>query len=243
VRCTCNANDPGSEKSETMADAQVALTRRRLRTPRAASVAGILFALLYGASLVLIRLSIPADLRANTAWLETNSKTVVLALNLVPFAGIAFLWFIGVIRDRLGDLEDRFFATVFLGSGLLFLALTFVGAALAGGMLSSYAILSNTLIESGLYTYSRAVMYNVLNIYAIRMAGVFMISLGTIWLRTGLMHRGWAFVTYALALVLLLSISYSVWVTVIFPGWVLAVSLTFLILNLRYKPQEASGEI
>jgi len=226
-----------------MAQAKVTLTRRKLRTPRAASVAGILFALLYGASLVLIRLSIPSDLAANTAWLETNSRTIVLALNLVPYAGIAFLWFIGVIRDRLGDLEDRFFSTVFLGSGLLFLALTFVGAALAGGLLSSYAIQSSAMLESGLYTYSRAVMYNVLNIYAVRMAGVFMISLGTIWLRTGLMHRGWAFVTYALALVLLLSISLSSWVTIVFPGWVLAVSVYFLILNLSRPADEAMGEI
>jgi hypothetical protein len=226
-----------------MAQAKATLTRKRLTTPRAASVAGILFALLYGVSLVLIRLSIPSDLAANPAWLETNARTIVLALNLVPYAGIAFLWFIGVIRDRLGDLEDRFFSTVFLGSGLLFLALTFVGAALAGGLLSSYAILSSAMLESGLYTYSRAVMYNVLNIYAIRMAGVFMISLGTIWLRTGLMHRGWAFVTYALALVLLLSISLSTWVTIIFPGWVLAVSIYFLILNLSRPDDEAMGEI
>jgi len=226
-----------------MAEAKVTLTRRKLRTPRAASVAGILFALLYGASLVLIRLSIPSDMAANPALLETNARTIVLALNLVPYAGIAFLWFIGVIRDRLGDLEDRFFSTVFLGSGLLFLALTFVGAALAGGLLSSYAIQSSAMLESGLYTYSRAVMYNVLNIYAIRMAGVFMISLGTIWLRTGLMHRGWAFVTYALALVLLFSISLSSWVTIVFPAWVLAVSVYFLILNLSRPADEAMGEI
>ena len=226
-----------------MTEARVLSARRSLTTPRAASVAGILFALLYGASLVLIRLSIPSDMAANPAWLETNARTIVLALNLVPYAGIAFLWFIGVIRDRLGDLEDRFFSTVFLGSGLLFLALTFVGAALAGGLLSTYAIRSSAMLESGLYTYSRAVMYNVLNIYAIRMAGVFMISLGTIWLRTGLMHRGWAFVTYALALVLLVSISLSAWVTIIFPGWVLAVSIYFLILNLSQPPAEALGEI
>ena len=226
-----------------MTEPQVILTRRKLRTPRAAAVAGILFALLYGASLVLIRISIPADIAAGNAWLDTNAKTVALALNLVPYAGIAFLWFIGVIRDRLGDLEDRFFATVFLGSGLMFLALTFVGAALAGGLMSSYAIEKNAVIEYGLYTYSRAVMYNVLNVYAIRMSGVFMISLGTIWLRTGLMHRGWAFLSYALALVLLLSISFSVWVTIVFPGWVLAISIAFLILNLRYQPQEAEGEI
>ena len=226
-----------------MTEVSVSLTRKRLTTPRAAAIAGILFALLYGTSLVLVRISIPSDPAAESAWLETNATTVSLALNLLPYAGIAFLWFIGVIRDRLGDMEDRLFATVFLGSGLLFLALTFVGAALAGGLLSSYSVASNALVESGVFTYSRAVMYQIINVYAIRMAGVFMISLGTIWIRTGLMHRSWAFLTYALALVLLVSIGYSLWVTLIFPGWVLAVSVYILILNLRGQRQDALNEI
>lgn len=221
-----------------MPDSSAVTVRKRLKTPRAAAVAGILFALLYSASLVLIRISIPAEVAADNAeWLEEYSGRIVLALNLVPFAGIAFLWFIGVLRDRLGELEDRLFATVFLGSGLLFLALNFVGAALAGGLLSSYEVASNTLVESGVFGYGRSVMYHITNVYAIRMAGVFMISLGTIWLRTGIMHRGWAFVTYALALILLVSIGYSLWVTLIFPGWVLAVSVTFLILNFRVTNQ------
>jgi len=225
-----------------MTDAQTLSTRRKLKTPRAAAIAGILFALLYGASLALIRISIPADPTVESAWLQTNSRTVALALNLMPYAGIAFLWFIGVIRDRLGDLEDRLFATVFLGSGLLFLALTFASAAQAGGLLSSYMIAPSTLVESGVFTYSRAVMYETINVYAIRMAGVFMISLGTIWLRTGLMRRGWAILTYALALVLLLSISYSLWVTLILPIWVLVVSVYFLILNLREPGMDALDE-
>jgi len=226
-----------------MTDAQTLSTRRKLKTPRAAAIAGILFALLYGASLALIRISIPADPAVESAWLQTNSRTVALALNLMPYAGIAFLWFIGVIRDRLGDLEDRLFATVFLGSGLLFLALTFASAAQAGGLLSSYMIAPSTLVESGVFTYSRAVMYETINVYAIRMAGVFMISLGTIWMRTGLMQRDWAILTYALALVLLLSISYSLWVTLIFPIWVLVVSVYFLILSLREPRLDALDEI
>jgi hypothetical protein len=226
-----------------MTDAQFALDRRKLKTPRAAAIAGILFALFYGAGLVLIRLSIPADIASDSTWLDTNSSAITLGLNLVPFAGIAFLWFIGVIRDRLGDLEDRLFSSVFQGSGLLFLALTFVGAALGGGLLSSYLVTPTALVDSGVFTYSRAVMYQILNVYAIRMAGVFMISLGTIWLRTSLMHRGWALLTYALALVLLLSISLSLWVTLIFPGWVLAVSIWILILNLRHQSQESLSEV
>lgn len=87
------------------------------------------------------------------------------------------------------------------------------------------------MVESGVFAYGREVMFQVMNVYAIRMAGVFMLSLGTIWLRTGLMHRGWAFVTYALAFLLLVSIGFSLWVTLIFPGWVLAVSVYFLIRN------------
>ena len=194
--------------------------------------------------MVLVRLSIPAyPAIDNAAWTEANSGKIALALNLVPYAGIAFLWFIGVIRDRLADSEDRFFATVLLGRGLLFLALTFAGAALAGGLLSSFAVQSKAMVESGVFAYGREVMFQVMNVYAIRMAGVFMLSLGTIWLRTGLMHRGWAFVTYALAFLLLVSIGFSLWVTLIFPGWVLAVSVYFLIRNQRDQSQEAMRKI
>ena len=91
------------------------LIRARLKTPRAAAIAGILFSVLLIAGLFLFRLSVRADPLETGAWLKTNSNTIALGLNLIPFAGIAFLWFIGVLRDRLGELEDRFFATVFLG--------------------------------------------------------------------------------------------------------------------------------
>ena len=209
------------------------LTDLRLRTPRAAAVAGILFAVLLITAYVLIRVSIPPDPADGGAWLEEQAQTVALALSLVPIAGIAFLWFIGVLRDRMGALEDRFFSSVFLGSGLLYLAMTFVSAALAGGLLASYALEPDALISSGLYTFSRAVMWRISNVYAIRMAGVFMISLGTISVRTRIMHRGLAFLTYALALVLLFTIDQNLWVTLLFPGWVLIVSVYILALNLR----------
>ncbi len=211
--------------------------RQLLTTPRAAAAAGIIFAVLYAASLALIRLAIPPDAGAGDAWLGTNGRTINLALNLVPYAGIAFLWFIGVLRDRLGEMEDRFFATVFLGSGLLFLAMTFAGAALAGGLLSSYATQPRAVLESGVFAYGRDVMMQIINVYAVRMAGVFMMSLGTIWFRTGLMHRGWAIVTYGLAAVLLLSGGHSLWVSLLFPGWVFAVSCYYLARNRGVQAQ------
>src|SRR5262249_45762867 len=106
-----------------------ALTRATLKTPRAAATAGVLFSVLLIIAFWLFRNAIPADPLESGAWLATNTRTVTLALNLIPFAGIAFLWFIGVLRDRLGAMEDRFFATVFMGSALLFLGMLFISAA------------------------------------------------------------------------------------------------------------------
>jgi hypothetical protein len=92
------------------------------------------------------------------------------------------------------------------------------------------------------FTYGREVMFQIINVYAVRMAGVFMISLGTIWLQTGAMHRGWAFVTYFLALVLLVIIGYSLWVSLIFPAWVLAVSVYYLLRSRGERPQVVMSE-
>jgi hypothetical protein len=95
-----------------------------LKARRAGAIAGILFSILLIVSIVLIRLSVPDNPEDPGVWLSHSDKSVGLALDILPFAGIAFLWFMGVLRDRMGSHEDRFLATVFLG-GLLFLAITF----------------------------------------------------------------------------------------------------------------------
>jgi hypothetical protein len=88
--------------------------RSPLRTPGAAAVAGIVFSVFLISALMLLRLSVPANAGASGAWLTDSGRrtAVAIGLNLIPFAGIAFLWFIGVIRDRIGRHEDRFFATL-----------------------------------------------------------------------------------------------------------------------------------
>jgi hypothetical protein len=218
---------------------EVSLTRQKLTTPRAAAVAGILFSVLLIISLVLVRISIPGDPKQLGTWIGDSWRTVNLALNLLPFAGIAFLWFIGVVRDRLGEYEDRLFATVFLGSGLLFLAMLFSSAAVAGGMITMLGAISPTkLLESGVYLFGRAVTYEIMNVYAIKMSGVFMISTCTIAMRTGIFPRWMAFLGYALALLLILSIGLLPWISLVFPLWVLLISVYILLTNLR-KPLDA----
>ena len=211
-----------------MMEEEQTLTHARLKTPRAAAIAGIVFSILFIISVVLVRISVPASPQDAGAWLSGGWKTVRFALHLLPFAGIAFLWFIAVLRDRMETYEDRFFDTVFLGSGLLFLAMLFASGALAGGILMIYGT-THKLMESGTYTFGRTVIHHIVNVYAVKMAGVFMISACTLSIRTGIFPRWVAFLGYALALMLLLSIGYFNWILLVLPLWVLLVSCYILL--------------
>jgi hypothetical protein len=202
--------------------------RSALRTPRAAAVAGIAFSVLLITSLVLLRVSVPDNPAVAGGWLTDSGKrtAVAIGLNLIPFAGIAFLWFIGVIRDRIGAHEDRFFATVFLGSGLLFVGMLFVAAAVAGGLIAG--ISSSGSPGAGTLALSRNVTSLLLNVYAMRMAAVFTLTTVTIARRTQIVSRWLTVAGIATALVLLVGVGISPWVELLFPAWILAVSIDIL---------------
>jgi hypothetical protein len=207
-----------------------------LRTPGAAAIAGLLFSFLLLAAFGLLRVSVPPDPQEPGSWLHANSDTVELAMNLVPFAGIAFLWFIGVLRDRLGQLEDRFFATVFFGSGLLFLGTLFLASATAGGILIAFAAKPQELIGSPSYHFARAAVYTMMNIYVVKMACVFMITTSTIALYTAIAPRWLAILGYSLAVLLLFGSSFVSWSFMVFPVWVLLLSISILVDNWRRAP-------
>jgi hypothetical protein len=210
-------------------------TRARLKTPKAAAIAGIAFSVLLIAILWLLRRSVPDDPLDSGAWIATESGTVVVALNLIPFAGVAFLWFIGVLRDRLGEQEDRFFATVFFGSSLLFLAMLFAAAAIAGAVMLLAANTSepDQLINSPVFHLARATVYIIANAYAIKMACVFMISTSTVVIRTGIAPRWIAILGFLLACILLAGSYYLSWSIAVLPVWVFLLSVHILIHNLR----------
>jgi hypothetical protein len=210
------------------------LIHARLKTPKSAALAGIVFSLLMFTIFGLLRRSIPADPLESGAWLATDTRTITLALNLVPFAGVAFLWFIGVLRDRLGQQEDRFFATVFFGSALLFLAMLFVAAAVIGAVMLLASIAEpNELMSSAIFRFARAAVYIVNNVYATKMAAVFMISTSTVVIYTGIAPRWIAFIGYLLASVLLIGSYYIGWGFAVLPIWVFLMSVYILMDNLR----------
>jgi hypothetical protein len=233
------AGSAGSARSGGSADADGAtgaagrgddLTASPLKTPSSAAWAGIVFAVLAATAMILIRLSAPADSGQAGAWLSDQSRrqAVSVALNLVPFAGIAFLWFVGVVRDRIGQLEDRFFATVFLGSGLLFVGMFFVAAALAGGLVDA-ATAHPSSTGSDTLSLGRDSTSILLNVYAMRMAAVFTLTTINIARRTQIVYR-WLWMAGTLvAIALLVATSASAWVELLFPAWILALSIDLLL--------------
>lgn len=192
-------------------------------------MAGILFALLFGATLILIRVKMPEGLGDSAEWLDSQKGGIVTATKLMPFAGITFLWFIGVVRDNLGRYEDRFFASVLLGSGLLFLAMMFVSTAVAAALVGINAGVTDPAAHVEVIAFGKMIVVSAAKTYAIRMAAVFMISLATIWLKTGLMPRWLVAVSYLVALGLLIAGDVSMWLTLAFPVWVLVVSALILL--------------
>jgi len=197
-----------------------------LTTPRAAALAGVLFAVLFTAAIVLIRSSLPEGAQPGTQWLESGNDKIRLASELMPFAGICFLWFIGVVRSNLGRYEDKFFATVTLGSGLLFLAMMFASAAVGAGLAATAHYSGGSTVST---VFGQMLLLKLSKTYAVKMAAVFMMSLATIWLRTDLMPRWLAIVSYLMALTLIVGGEASMWLTLAFPLWVLIVSVLFLV--------------
>lgn len=213
---------------------------RQLTTPRAAALAGVVFALLFGAVLILIRTKMPEGTQGSAEWLASRRGGIATATVLMPFAGISFLWFIGVVRDGLGRYEDRFFSTVFLGSGLLFLAMMFVSMSLAAGLVAANTAVTNTAAHAEI-DFGKMVVLSSAKTYAVRMAAVFMMSLATMWLRTGLMPRWLVGLSYLAAVVLLVASDVSMWVTMVFPVWVLVVSALLLARAGLFEQLRATG--
>jgi len=184
---------------------------------------------LLSVAVVAVRLEIPKTPGVAGAWISDSSRrhAVLFALALVPFAGIAFLWFIGVVRDRVGEAEDRFFATVFLGSGLLFIAMLFASTATASGLVATVGQAGGP-VAPGVWSTGRQVSHDFLDI-AMRMAAVFIMAGSTILHRTQTGPRWLATLGYAIAAAVMVLINFLGWLGLLFPLWVLVLSVHMLV--------------
>jgi hypothetical protein len=220
-----------------MVDRQ-SIVEAELRTPRAAALAGIVFAAVFGTVIVLLRSLVGAH---DASWItqESHRRELKIALELIPFAGIAFLWFIGVIRSRLGEREDKLFATVFLGSGLLFVAMLFTATAITAGLLSLYS--GNKPVAADNLMLATRVARFMIGTLGIRMAAVFTLVVTNLGRRTGVVPTwlmAWGFVTAA---ALLIAPPGIIWIAMLFPVWVLILSLHILFVSFG-TPEDPTDE-
>lgn len=216
------------------------LIRPLWRTRRAAAVAGILFGVLLLIAMVMTRLALA---ESSLPLLQSDSQRRTLirwSLGLIPFAGIAFLWFIGVIREQLGSVEDRLFSTVFLGSGLLFLAMLFGGAVMSASMLD---MIEGPNVDPVVWDFGRDNAEELFALYAMRMAAVFTLSVSTVGRRAAAMPRSISLLGYLVALVLLVASTTQPWVHLAFPAWVLLVSLVILVRSSRPAVADPARDI
>jgi hypothetical protein len=227
----------------TTAEGVERLVQRKVRSPRSAALAGILFSLLIGASMILLRTGAIADPTAiDGEWLEAQSSAASVVMVLVPFAGIAFLWFTGVMRDLLGELEDKFFATVFLGSGIILVVMMFVWTSAFGAMFGTHQVLAGALNDFDIFLYAITFANEIMGSYFLRMASVYMLSIGSLWTRTKVVPRWLSIVTYIVAVPFLLFAGSLRSARFLFPAWVLLVSIFILVLNYRHN-REYDGDV
>ncbi|MER6775744.1 MULTISPECIES: hypothetical protein [unclassified Streptomyces] len=193
--------------------------QQALSTPKAAGLAGVVFAVLLATAMVLARIALPEGGGGENLTVAQGERGALqTATELVPFAGIAFLWFMGALREHTGEAEDRFIATVFLGSGLVFVACLFGAVAAAGTVLDAED-------PTG---FGRHFAYTLLTTYGMRMAAVFVLATSTLGRKLRVLPRPLVAIGTVAGLLLLVVGSSVPYCELVFPTWALLISLYIL---------------
>jgi multidrug transporter EmrE-like cation transporter len=213
----------------------------RIRSIEAAAVAGLVFAVLSFISLLL--LTSPPDPAAPDSEIITwysdpaNRALLTLGLSLSVVSAISFLWFVAVIRRRVGDREDRFFSTVFLGSGILLTGVMLVGSAtLASGAVTA-DLADGRVPDASVLTALNGLGTSLLLLVLLRIQAVFVVSTSTLALRSNAFSRWLSYLGYGIALVMFFIPILTEPIGLAFPVWVGILSIALLIRKSDIVPE------
>jgi hypothetical protein len=213
----------------------------RIRSIEAAAVAGLVFAVLSFVSFLL--LNSPPDPAAPDseiiAWYSdpANRAMLTLGLSLSVVSAISFLWFVAVIRRRVGDREDRFFATVFLGSGVLLTGVMLVGSAtLASGAVTA-DLADGRVPDASVLNALNGMGTTLLLLVLLRIQAVFVVSTSTLALRSNAFSRWLSYFGYGIALVMFFMPILTEPIGLAFPIWVAILSIALLIRKSDIVPE------
>lgn len=211
--------------------------RRRLSSVEAAAVAGIVCAI--GWSLSLRGLLGAPGIGASEGEISrfysdrANGTVAVVWLQILVISTLAFLWFVGVVRGRLGAREPRLFGTVFFGASILLAGLLFVGATFLAAP-SVLVVVGDSVPAPEAVSVMRAGAAVALSVCAPRLATLVMFSVASLGRATGALPRWLVWLTYAVGVVEFVNVSISTPTIYVLPAWIALVSVVLLV---RRPPQ------
>ena len=220
--------------------------RRRARSVEAAAAAGIVYSLLTLFALFQLsrypKLSLPEQ--ELTGWFDDGQNRALLtaALGASSVAAIAFLWFVAVIRRRLGDREDQFFATVFLGSGILHVTVSLIGAAAIAAPAIAMTVLDAAEVSPSSASLAGGLGAALLLVVGPRVQAVFIFTTSTVILRSRVLPSWVAVAGYLLGLTMF--VAPIVWrsLGLAFPIWVIVVSIVLLVARPTHLEVDRPGD-
>lgn len=223
---------------------------RKVRSIEAAAIAGLIYSVLAIVTIQLLNRSpsLTFDDAELTAWYadDSNRAGLILALNLSAVSAISFLWFVAVIRRRIGSREDKFFATVFLGASIAFITAWILAAAAMAAPAVASTVLDAATISPAAITVSSGMSEALLLVVAPRLQAVFVFTTSTIMLRTRALPTWLAYAGYVFGILLFLTPLITRPLGLAFPIWVALVSVELLISRpkgeLRIEPLRSGGQ-
>jgi hypothetical protein len=150
---------------------------------------------------------------------------ILVGLYIMPFAGIAFIWFVVLLRMWIRADADRrniMQSNIQLVSGILYIAIFFVSAA-AMSVFAATAQFTDTAVDPSLARQFPNFAHTLLLVFGMRMAAMFVFTSSALGLKSHLMPKRFAYLGFGFGLFLLLSVSLYPWLAVVFPVWILLV--------------------
>ncbi len=202
---------------------------------RMSALSGIVFAALFVAAMLLVqqapKLGDP-DPVYERFYGGGAEALATLGLHVVPFAGIALLWHLAAARAMFRAVPREFSpvqAWLQMAAGVLFLCMMFVGSAAVGAVALLGVFEVTPLPPPEVARALAAVGYGLLFIFGVRVAGMYMITTIGMARSAGLMPGWLALIGYLAAAFLLVSTTYHPLVLLVFPVWVVIVSVVLLL--------------
>jgi hypothetical protein len=210
--------------------------RRRLASVEAAAIAGIICAVGWSVGLgILLATPVAGASDAEIVRFYDGpdvGRDAIVALQVMVFATIAFMWFVGVVRSRLGEREPRLVGTVFLGGAIILAGLMLVGAAVLAA--PSVLVEAGGTADPGAASMSRALAVTLLSVFTPRVATLVMFSTAALARGTRALPRWLIVLTYVVGIFEFVNVTVSTPAVYVFPAWIALVSVVLLV---RPRPQ------